>query len=151
MPCPSHPPWLDLSTSNYTWRRGQVLKLLNVHIAETYDISIILIFQSKLYLRLSERWLCSLLSVNRRFGGTYCLHLQGPKISWARNAWKRVAPWRLRRYVPPKRRLTLSGLHEVISQKMALFKVIFDWNLYLYVHTRFMFVSWHKDLFHWYN
>jgi hypothetical protein len=30
-------------------------------------------------------------------------------------------PWRWRRYVPPKRRLTLNGLHGVISQKMALF------------------------------
>jgi hypothetical protein len=27
---------------------------------------------------------CSLLKVNRRFGGTYCLHLQGRKLSWAR-------------------------------------------------------------------
>jgi hypothetical protein len=27
---------------------------------------------------------CSQLSVNRRFGGTYSLHLQGRKISWAR-------------------------------------------------------------------
>jgi hypothetical protein len=30
-------------------------------------------------------------------------------------------PWRWRRYVPPKRRLTLNGLHGVISQKMVLF------------------------------
>jgi hypothetical protein len=28
---------------------------------------------------------CSLLKVNRRFGGTYCLHLQGWRISWERN------------------------------------------------------------------
>jgi hypothetical protein len=36
--------------------------------------------------------LCSLLSVNRRFVGIYRLHLQGRKISWARNqcesTWK---------------------------------------------------------------
>jgi hypothetical protein len=30
-------------------------------------------------------------------------------------------PWRWRRYVPPKRRLTLNRLHGVISQKMVLF------------------------------
>jgi hypothetical protein len=28
LPCPSHPPWLD--HSNYTWRRGQVMKLPNI-------------------------------------------------------------------------------------------------------------------------
>jgi hypothetical protein len=32
-------------------------------------------------------------------------------------------PWRWRRYVPPKRRLTLNRLHGVISQKMVLFKI----------------------------
>jgi hypothetical protein len=32
-----------------------------------------------------------------------------------------LLPWRWRWYVPPKRRLTLSGLHGVISQKMILF------------------------------
>jgi hypothetical protein len=30
-------------------------------------------------------------------------------------------PWRWRRYVPPKHRLTLNGLHGVISQKTVLF------------------------------
>jgi hypothetical protein len=34
-------------------------------------------------------------------------------------AWKQVARWK--RYVPQKRRLTLNGLHGVISQKMVLF------------------------------
>jgi hypothetical protein len=34
-------------------------------------------------------------------------------------------PWRWRRYVPPKRRLTLNGLHGGISQKMVLFR-LFD-------------------------
>jgi hypothetical protein len=33
-------------------------------------------------------------------------------------------PWRWRRYVPPKRRLKLDGLHGVISQKMILFVTI---------------------------
>jgi hypothetical protein len=35
-------------------------------------------------------------------------------------------PWRWRRYVPSKRRLTLNGLHGVISQKMTLFLI---WNI----------------------
>jgi hypothetical protein len=50
---------------------------------------------------------CSLLGVNRRFGGTYRLHLQGR--------------WRWRQYVSLKRRLTLNGLHGLIPQKMVLF------------------------------
>jgi hypothetical protein len=32
-----------------------------------------------------------------------------------------LRPWRWGRYVPPKRRLKLNGLHGVISQKMILF------------------------------
>jgi hypothetical protein len=42
------------------------------------------------------------------------------KISRARNQ-RIFRPWRWRRYVPQKRRLTLNGLHGVISQKMARF------------------------------
>jgi hypothetical protein len=34
---------------------------------------------------------CSSLEVNRRFGGTYCLHLQGRRISRARN--QRESRW----------------------------------------------------------
>jgi hypothetical protein len=36
-------------------------------------------------------------------------------------AWFILQPWRLRRYVPPKRRLYLNGLYGVISQKKELF------------------------------
>jgi hypothetical protein len=35
-----------------------------------------------------------------------------------------LRPWRLRRYVPPKCRLTFNGLHGVISQKLALFESV---------------------------
>jgi hypothetical protein len=35
--------------------------------------------------------------------------------------WIFLRPWGWRRYVPPKRRWTLNGLHGVISQKMVLF------------------------------
>jgi hypothetical protein len=47
--------------------------------------------------------LCSLLSVNRRFGGTYRLHLQGRKNRFSKPASK------------------TGGKHSVMSQKMILF------------------------------
>jgi hypothetical protein len=59
---------------------------------------------------------CSPLKVNRRFGGTNSLQFQVEKKSLARNQLENR--WR---YVPPKRRLTLNGLHGVIFQKMVLF------------------------------
>jgi hypothetical protein len=34
--------------------------------------------------------------------------------------WLILLPWRWRRYIPPKRRLTSNGLHVVISQKVLL-------------------------------
>jgi hypothetical protein len=78
---------------------------------------------------------CGPLSVNRCFEGTYRLHLQDRKNKLSKKpAWKQVAsfhagyflslffrPWIWRRYVPPNRRLTLNGLHGVISQKMVLY------------------------------
>jgi hypothetical protein len=63
---------------------------------------------------------CSPLSFNRRFGGTYRLHLQGRRNGFSKPASK-VASWRWRRYVPPKRRLKPNRLHGIISQKMILF------------------------------
>jgi hypothetical protein len=72
--------------------------------------------------------LCSPFKVNIHFGGTYHLHLQ-IRISRARfQRKKQVAstllatffPWRWRRYVPPKRRLTFNGLHCVMSHKTVL-------------------------------
>jgi hypothetical protein len=76
--------------------------------------------------------LCSPLKVNRRFGGTYRLHLHGLRISRARKqrsvcnlsrsflAWLILGPWRLWRYANPKRRLTFNGLHGVMSQEIVL-------------------------------
>jgi hypothetical protein len=72
--------------------------------------------------------------VNRRFGATHRLHLQGSrKIASEKPAWaddyilltlvprsRIFLPWRLRRYVPPKRRFT-HHLHGATSQKTAFF------------------------------
>jgi hypothetical protein len=81
---------------------------------------------------------CSLLSCNRRFGGTCRLHLQGRRNNLFKNqqafclppacllvlAELFLWPWSWRRYVPPKRRLQLNRLHGGISQKMILFITI---------------------------
>jgi hypothetical protein len=96
---------------------------------------------------------CSPLSVSRRFGETYSLHLQGRRNKFSKKpASKLLAtclldgflmklflrPWKWRRYVPPKRRLTLKGLHGVISQKMILFKSLHQTNRLLQVvNTRY--------------
>jgi hypothetical protein len=72
---------------------------------------------------------CSPLKANRRFGGTYSLHLQA-RMSRARFQRKNstclhltrlIRPWRWRRYAPPERRLNSNGLHGVISQRIVLF------------------------------
>jgi hypothetical protein len=72
--------------------------------------------------------------VNKRFGGTYRLHLKGRNIrergtrfsGWLQiNAVSRSSiflPWRWRRYVPPKRRL-MQDLHSATSYKTTFFIV----------------------------
>jgi hypothetical protein len=60
---------------------------------------------------------CNPLKINRRFGGTCCLNLHGRKISQERNQHE-ADSWRWRRYVPPKRRLIISGLYGVTSHKI---------------------------------
>jgi hypothetical protein len=68
---------------------------------------------------------CSPLKVNQRFEETYCLHLQGRRISSLVSRWFHarliLRPWKWRLYVPPKRRLTSNGLHGGIYQKIVLF------------------------------
>jgi hypothetical protein len=75
--------------------------------------------------------------VNRRFGGTYRLHLQGRKIRKLGTSVSRwlQPPWRWTRYVPPKHRFT-QDLHGVASQKTAFFK----W------WTVFQIAVWEKQL-----
>jgi hypothetical protein len=76
---------------------------------------------------------CSLLKVNRRFGGTFRLYLQGRKISQARSlllasrcflAWLILRPWRWSGRFPPKHWLTFHGLHGIITQKIELLNSI---------------------------
>jgi hypothetical protein len=70
----------------------------------------------------------SQLKANRRFRGTFRLHFQG-RISRARychllSRWHLaplILPWRWRRYVSLKCRLTFNGFYGVISQKIILF------------------------------
>jgi hypothetical protein len=72
---------------------------------------------------------CSLLKVNRRFGGIYRLHLQGRRISRSRNQsenrWQCLPGlffWHEDGVdIPPKRRLTFDELHGAISQNIELF------------------------------
>jgi hypothetical protein len=75
---------------------------------------------------------CNPLKVNRRFEGTYPLHLQGRIISRAKS--QRGSKWQACHLfsrcffdledVPPKRGLTFNGLHGVISEKIVLFKIL---------------------------
>jgi hypothetical protein len=61
------------------------------------------------------KW-CSPLKVNRCFGGTCSLHLQGRRIISERN--QHESRWQAE---TPKRQLTFNGLHGIISQKTELF------------------------------
>jgi hypothetical protein len=69
------------------------------------------------------------LGVNRRFRGTYRLHLHGRRNKFSKKPLSILLsicllggflqnlflrPWRWRRYIPPKRGFTLNGLHGVI-------------------------------------
>jgi hypothetical protein len=66
------------------------------------------VFHSGGYVRITP---CSPLKINRRVGGTCRLHLHGRTKSQARN----------QRQAGSKRRLTLNGLHSVLSQTTELF------------------------------
>jgi hypothetical protein len=82
---------------------------------------------------------CNLLKVNRHFGGTRCLHLQGWCISHARNcheellldacfilascwflAWLTFQPWRWRPNVPPKCQLTFTWIYGFVPEDRIL-------------------------------
>jgi hypothetical protein len=67
---------------------------------------------------------CSPLKVKRHFGETYRLHLQH-QISWVK--CQRESRWQT---VPPKRWLTFNGLHDIMSQKIAILLLYDPWGLY---------------------
>jgi hypothetical protein len=71
---------------------------------------------------------CSPLKVNRRFGGTGHLHLQGRRVSRARNQcerrWHCICECLFLRNI----RLTSNGLYGVVSEKIELFKYISLYN-----------------------
>jgi hypothetical protein len=86
-----------------------------------------------------EKTSCSPLEVNRRFGWTCRLHLQGRRIREARSQRESMRQaegllglfiqfWRWTRHVPPKRRLTFNGLHDIISQRIEFFIEITSLN-----------------------
>jgi hypothetical protein len=73
---------------------------------EIYERFLLVPWQTNLFLKSAIFWdipPCSPLIVNRGFGGTYRLHLQGRKNKFS------------------KKPAQLNGLHGVISQKMVLF------------------------------
>jgi hypothetical protein len=78
---------------------------------------------------------CRPLKVNRHFGGTYS-HLLS-RWYLARLIW----PWRWRRYAPPKRRLTVNGLHGIKSQKIVLLRTLHNHrcdNLKSYIDSEYL-------------
>jgi hypothetical protein len=137
-------------TGSYLWLRistPAAIRCKIVHYCRVYiSTAAKLLYISQHYLYFLEQYFmlksiilwdltpCSPLSFNRRFGGIYRLNLHGRRNSFSKPASKQVTrclppgllklflkPWSWRRYVPPKRRLKLNGLHAVISQKMILF------------------------------
>jgi hypothetical protein len=102
---------------------------------------------------------CRSCEMNRRFGGTYRLRLQGRII---RERGTSVScylltlvpcsriflPWRWRRYVPPKRRFISQDLHGATSQKTTFFTT--EENL-SYLYVRILFEPRHNCLKNSYN
>jgi hypothetical protein len=119
-----------------------------------------------LYTKSSTFWKsrCTLFKVNRRFGGTCLLHLHCARRNQRRNLQERnklllpapcgflalliFRPLRLRRHVPPKRRLSFNGLHGVMSKKLKRFSNYRCQNPkphILYAHL-LVVIGWHMPL-----
>jgi hypothetical protein len=97
---------------------------------------------------------CSLLKVNRSFGGTYCFHLQGTSachLLWSRLLARLILrSWRWRRHVPPKFQLTFNGLHGAISQKIVPYTNFIHYNLiHNVIHrsnpNKYAYILWHVN------
>jgi hypothetical protein len=118
------------------WSRQQLHRNIQCYIPEDRTLHVGLEVPTAVVLKSTIVWDItpwSPLRVNRRFRGTYRLHLQSRKNKLSKKpAWEQVASraqlivrlWRWRRYVPLKRRLTLNGLHGVISKKMVLCRTL---------------------------
>jgi hypothetical protein len=104
-----HLPWVNYLSRTITRKYANANVCHNVG----FEVFTAVVMKSIIFLDMAP---CRLLSFNWCFGGTY-----RPLLAcwFLLNLFLR--PWRWRRYVPPKRRLKLDGLHGVISQKMILF------------------------------
>jgi hypothetical protein len=84
----------------------------------------IIILRHKLYLNTSIFWditPCSPLKVNRRFVGTCRKQISGCHLISRFLSQLILLPWRWRRHIPPKLRLTFTVLHGIISQRIEHF------------------------------
>jgi hypothetical protein len=89
-----------------------------------FEVLTTVVMKSSVFLDMTP---CSPLKVNWRSEGTYHLHLQGQRISQARN--QHESRWKAedgRWHVPQKCQLTLNGLHAIMSQKIELFRIAQD-------------------------
>jgi hypothetical protein len=98
---------------------SNVTAFANIYIFVGFEVLTAVVMKNFIFWYITQ---CSPLKVNWRIRGTYRLHLQGQRIS---KAWPVLWPWRWRRHIPPKFRLTLNGLHGIIFQKIELFIYIF--------------------------
>jgi hypothetical protein len=81
---------------------------------------------------------CSPLKVNRRFEGTYRLHLHGWRKCEARNnAWKKA---------PPKRWLTSNGLHGIISEGTEIFRKYISYEFSSLRNGNEIYGTWFLDI-----
>jgi hypothetical protein len=58
-----------------------------------------------------------------------------------------LLPWRWRQNIPPKRRLTFSGLHGLIPQKIDLFRWYVYYKFYIHDYRKAVSELWMTNLF----
>jgi hypothetical protein len=104
---------------------SKTMKNVNTLFLVGFEVFTAVVMKSIIFWDMTQ---CSPSSFNRRFGEAYRLHLQGRRNKFSKNqqASKQICwvflnlflrPWRWRRYVPPKRRLKLDGLHGVYPRR----------------------------------
>jgi hypothetical protein len=95
--------WMIFKSIILWWHRG-------------FEVLTAVVMKSSIFWDITS---CSPFKANRRFGGK-CRLCFLSVWCWLL-AWPIFKPWRWRRHVPPKRRLTFNGLHGIIFKKMELF------------------------------